>query len=312
MTASLFQVQSAAAETELVLSRVISDEMYEFIRKADTQTMEFIIDDAMEQKKLTRNDAIAVVRRRDLGTAKFDIDGDGTPELITTIMHGVNCGSVGCGGDIYERIKGDWVLLSKALDVHYFKKFTGGGYQIVAFISDHRWLYYPPKHRKFKALLKKRDAIQDNIGGINRDGIYLGRYRLGLKALQNAKFINEHDQWTGRFGVTNEQEFVESPKAQAHAMEEYSLKNDAIMKTYKLYQFIGRFVESVRGRIQVTEGGLFAAAHRHGAKRVKEYFDHQVRNNWQSAFSNLEKQYQIIFGRIEKRLRDFQNTPARK
>ena len=71
---SLFPPQLAFADTKVILSGVITDEIYELVRQSDIEDMEFMIEDHMEHYKMSRVEAIALFRRINLASAEFDID----------------------------------------------------------------------------------------------------------------------------------------------------------------------------------------------------------------------------------------------
>ena len=71
---------------------------------------------------------------------------------------------------------------------------------------------------------------------------------------------------------------------------------------------LGQRFRGVRRDITVTPAGIYAAAHRRGAKAVAEYFDWLEKNNFDSrkgipGNKNLEK----TFRQIETRLREFED-----
>ena len=148
IASSAYLPSQAIAETKVLLSPIITDEMYALIRQNDVETMGIVIDDIMERENLSRPDAITHIRRYYLAFAEFDIDEDGTPELITFIAHGINCGSAGCSGEMYEKVNGKWISRG---GIKIFSLDTGS----VAIIDDRRWHYYAPAHPKFKALQEK-------------------------------------------------------------------------------------------------------------------------------------------------------------
>ena len=139
----------AAAETKVRLAPVTTDQMYELIRQTDVGTMDYIIGDIREKENVSQLDAIKLIRQYYLAFAKFDIDEDGTPELITIIAHGSNCGTAGCWGYSHEKINGKWISQGGGITVYSLD------IGLVAIIKDHRWRYYSPADPKFKLLQEK-------------------------------------------------------------------------------------------------------------------------------------------------------------
>ena len=148
ISSSAYPPSQAIAETKVLLSTVITDEMYALIRQTDIESMDIIIEDIMERENLSRPDAVRHIRRYYLAFAEFDIDEDGTPELITFIAHSISCGSAGCGGEMHEKVNGKWVMRG---GIKIYSLDTGS----VAIIDDRRWHHYAPAHPKFKALQEK-------------------------------------------------------------------------------------------------------------------------------------------------------------
>ena len=148
IASSSYPPSQAIAETKVLLSPVITDEMYALIRQNDVGTMDIVIDDIMERENLSRPNAITHIRRYYLAFAEFDIDEDGTPELITFIAHSISCGSAGCGGEMHEKVNGKWIMRG---GIKIYSLDTGS----VAIIDDRRWHHYAPAHPKFKALQEK-------------------------------------------------------------------------------------------------------------------------------------------------------------
>ena len=105
---SAFNPFPAAAETKVRLAPVATDKMYELVRQTDVETMDYIIGDVMEKENVSHSGAIKIIRRYYMAFTEFDIDEDGSPELITVITHGSNCGTAGCSGKVHEKINGSW------------------------------------------------------------------------------------------------------------------------------------------------------------------------------------------------------------
>lgn len=144
----IFYPLQATAETKVRLAPVATDIMYELVRQTDVETMDYIIGDVMEKENVSHSGAIKIIRRYYMAFAEFDIDEDGSPELITVITHGSNCGTAGCSGKIHEKINGSWI--SRGSITVYSLKIGP-----IAIVDDHRWHYYAPADPKFKPLKEK-------------------------------------------------------------------------------------------------------------------------------------------------------------
>ena len=163
--------------------------------------------------------------------------------------------------------------------------------------------------------LDKIADLESRIGGygaVNKSSIDLGRYQMSGGALQDANMKNKTGQWTGKFGVYSNQDFLKNKEAQEHAMDWYTAKNAKVMKNHKSYSYAGREIDGIKKRFKITRGGLDAAAHRQGATAVRDYLRHMNNNNMKSDFSKLLKKDQTKFERIETRLREFEGIKSWK
>lgn len=105
-----------------------------------------------------------------------------------------------------------------------------------------------------------------NYEAVNRFG-YLGRYQLGGLALQDAGFQDESGNWTelaASFGVSSDDDFLASPKAQEEAVRAYHGKLCGYIRACGLESYIGTEYCGVK----VTKSGLLAACHLVGVKAL--------------------------------------------
>ena len=123
---------------------------------------------------------------------------------------------------------------------------------------------------------------------------------------------NTNDQWTGKFGVYTDQDFLKNKEAQEHAMERYSNKNRKYLKNNKSYSYVGQEIDGIKKRFKVTGPGLEAASHRRGAGAVKKYLTHLKNNNMKSDFSRIRKKDREKFERNETRIREFEGMKSWK
>ncbi|HEU0069774.1 MAG TPA: hypothetical protein VFS04_00640 [Alphaproteobacteria bacterium] len=135
----------------------------------------------------------------------------------------------------------------------------------------------------------------------------LGRYQVRKAALKDAGFLDKNGKWTGKGDAWNIEGFLKNPSAQNMALRDYSAALDRQIKSKGLESRIGQTIKGVLADIEVTQSGLAAAAHRHGAGGVREYFrwldEHQgnSRDHLAQMTDHLKE--------IESRLRTFQNVP---
>lgn len=162
--------------------------------------------------------------------------------------------------------------------------------------------------------LDKIADLESRIGGygaVNKRSTDLGRYQMSDLALQDANMKNTTGQWTGKFGVYSNQDFLKNKEAQEQAMDWYTAINAKSMKNHKSYSYIGQEFDGIKERIKISEGGLLAAGHRQGVGAVKNFLKYLKNNNMKSG-SNYPKDKEEIYKSIETRIRLFKDTNHRK
>lgn len=172
------------------------------------------------------------------------------------------------------------------------------------------WSDRPNADFRQKIAEAEMSAVRDDdgYGDHNKKSNALGRYQLTPIALDQIKWRNKDGKWTEKareHGVQSDEEFLKKPEAQEDALDDYLRDNERQAESYKLFQRVGTQISSPRGNFTVTEGGLMAASHRHGASATAKYFDKLDRAKRRGQRVTLSKDEV----QIEKRLRDFQKTP---
>jgi hypothetical protein len=169
----------------------------------------------------------------------------------------------------------------------------------------------------------------DMRGG--RSGNVLGRYQMTEVAQKEIGLRNPDNSWNrdNGYGARGEEEFLANPGAQEHAFEDYTLANDRQLGANGAYTFVGQAVAGKEGNFTVTRCGLAAAAHREGARAVRDYLRYHRDTSgghggpWLSRRRRLdpmrmtgvelrrEETRNAVFDRIETRLRQFERIPHR-
>lgn len=144
-----------------------------------------------------------------------------------------------------------------------------------------------------------------------RGGRALGRYQLQPLFLIDAGFkkINTSGQivWDPNSGVTSDRDFLDNPQAQEEAFTKGMLAKQRQLSINGSVDRIGTEIEGKNGKFTVSEPGLIAAAHRQGAKRVRQYLEWQEANGLKADVSTIpQKKRREQFDTIEKRLLNFQ------
>ncbi|MCH7936033.1 MAG: hypothetical protein IH994_02945 [Proteobacteria bacterium] len=172
--------------------------------------------------------------------------------------------------------------------------------------------------RKFREQLHLRETQGRPQQGYDThvpgDGVgAIGRYQLRQGALQDAGLIDGQGRWTGKYGIRSIGDLRKNPEAQKRALVGALQAKHKQLRTNRSFDAVGHTFTGVLGQpITITEPGLLAAAHRQGAKGVRKYLGHMRKHNWRSNFSGIDPKEAIKFKAIEKRLREFQNTPVRR
>jgi hypothetical protein len=119
--------------------------------------------------------------------------------------------------------------------------------------------------------------------------------------------------WTARAraaGVASDSDFLASPAAQGAALSDVMRRNEEQLRAFGATRFIGQEVPGLReDAVPVTEAGLAAAAHREGAKGVRDYREHQAANQPPPVSVPDQRGNLSRFIEIERRLRAFAQTP---
>ena len=158
-----------------------------------------------------------------------------------------------------------------------------------------------------------------------------GKYQINDGGLVDIGWKDKNGNWTDLAktnGVKSNDDFLKDASAQDKAAQAYFMKKEeALRKEADAHR--GQEIDGLTGKFKVTDAGLVAAAHRDGQGVVKDYLDHQKKNNWKSDFSNIDpdvaknrnitdkagniaRSTEDRFRAIETRLRKFENVPYRK
>ncbi|MBT4769091.1 MAG: hypothetical protein HOO00_01005 [Rhodospirillaceae bacterium] len=169
-----------------------------------------------------------------------------------------------------------------------------------------------PVAAEFRHQIHKKESRDENYDAKHPNDRAWGRYQMTPIALQDVGMMDTNEKWTGKYGVYNKDDFLGNQKAQEKVMADYMKRNREILEKNGALQFEGQKFNGVKAEIIVTESGLLAAAHRQGAPAVRNYLNHQKRNNWVSDPEGFPPKKKDQFLSIETRLREFQNITHKK
>ena len=160
--------------------------------------------------------------------------------------------------------------------------------------------------------MHKEESPKSNYKAVNTGSGALGRYQLTTEALKDAGLKDRNTgQWTGKYGIRSDADFLNNPKAQELAAADYHEANIHYLTMNGAMNRNGRTYQGIKAPITITEAGLVAAAHRYGAKAVAQYLDHVFAHRGisdQNTFPSAKKKAYLA---IETRLRKFQGIPLR-
>ncbi len=161
-------------------------------------------------------------------------------------------------------------------------------------------------------------------GTVNSGSKAMGRYQILPKTFVDAGLKDASGNWRAgnALGVKTDAEFLASQNAQNKAFDMIMARNDKQLKSNGAYNHVGKDVDGLEAKFKITESGLLAAAHRQGARAVRDYLVRMRENEWNSQkgldeiqnsdrspkeIESMEKAHKAI----EQRLREFANVPHR-
>ncbi len=172
-----------------------------------------------------------------------------------------------------------------------------------------------PVSTTFREEIHKRESAQKNYQAVNRSDPTkpaLGRCQLRPAILQDIGMKDAQGNWTGKYGVTSESDFLKNPLAQEKAFADALNTYLTQLRRLGALGSVGQRVNQPQATISITTDGLVAAAHREGAEKIRQYLEHQRNNGWRSNFSGLPPKQESAFEEIDKRLRGFEKVRRRK
>ncbi|CUW38348.1 conserved protein of unknown function [Magnetospirillum sp. XM-1] len=185
--------------------------------------------------------------------------------------------------------------------IHVAAHERGGG-------SGKAWESKPNSAFRQKIAEAERSAEQINDGyGERHPGGALGRYQITPITLDQAGW-KIGGAWTDKareHGVASDEDFLKNPAAQEAAMSDIMREAERQADSKGLYSHAGRTYSGVGGEsVTITDAGIAAAAHRHGAGATANYIRRRVNGRKAAAPEDRARDKQI-----EKRLRDFEKVP---
>ena len=158
-----------------------------------------------------------------------------------------------------------------------------------------------------------RDGGDQGYGLRNPSTGALGRYQMLRPALTDAGWWDQETrQWTATaeaHGVRSDTDFLNNPAAQEEAFTAVMRSNQRQLRAYGADRYVGQRITGMDGEpLTVTESGLAAAAHREGARAVRDYLRHRAAGLPRPQSVRGRRGQLSSFNEIERRLRAFSAT----
>lgn len=129
----------------------------------------------------------------------------------------------------------------------------------------------------------------------------VGRYQMTPLALESAGMMDRNGNWTGKYGIHSQAQFLANPAAQERALSDYLADNERQLQALGAFGHLGQTIDGLQDRFTVTRAGLMAAAHRYGAPATRHYLHRIAGHGYSSKELDLTGQERAI----ETRLRTF-------
>jgi hypothetical protein len=163
-----------------------------------------------------------------------------------------------------------------------------------------------------------------------------GMYQFLPQSLREIGWMDGNNHWTEtarKNGVRSDHNFLNSKEIQNKAAQAYFEKNYGYVKALDVdgknpFELVGTRVAGKEGDFTISEAGLMAAAHRHGAGKLKKYLDYMKASNWgakatippeweaklaiKRADGKVIRSADNVVKDIEQRLRDYQAVNLRE
>ncbi len=128
-----------------------------------------------------------------------------------------------------------------------------------------------------------------------------GAYQMRDPALKDAGMMDANGNWKGKYGVYSLKDFLNKPYAQDRAVMDFFRALNRQLNTKVAKDSIGKSVQGIGGTFVISLDSLLIAAHRQGARKVKEYLLRLQKNGWKSDIDKMlpsEAKLQVEYKRI--------------
>ena len=149
-------------------------------------------------------------------------------------------------------------------------------------------------------------AYNSSGGGIGA----LGMYQIRKGGLIDAGYLTKDNKWTGKNGIKSMEDFLNNPKVQEMAFDEYMKVQYRYLSHFGETKYVGAEFKGVKSNFKVTNTGLLAAIHRTGIDYLNKFFKNLEKDKngmYYMDYNKIQnKDLRTKFLWIETRLREFE------
>ena len=166
--------------------------------------------------------------------------------------------------------------------------------------------------KEMRALLGYKESKNDykaynsSGGGIGA----LGMYQIRKGGLIDAGYLTKDNKWTGKSGSKSIEDFLNNPKVQENAFDEYMKVQYRYLSHFGETKYVGAEFKGVTSNFKVTDTGLLAAIHRTGIDYMNKFFKNLEKDKdgmYYMDYSKIQNtDLKTKFLWIETRLREFE------
>ena len=165
---------------------------------------------------------------------------------------------------------------------------------------------------EMRTLLGYRESKND-YGAYNPSGGgigALGMYQIRKDGLIDTGYLTKDNKWTGKNGIKSIEDFLNNPKVQEIAFDEYMKVQYRYLSHFGETKYIGTEFKGVISDFKVTDTGLLAAIHRTGIDCMNKFFENIEKDKKGMYYMDYNKiknpDLRTKFLWIETRLREFE------
>ena len=135
-------------------------------------------------------------------------------------------------------------------------------------------------------------------------------YQIRKDGLIDTGYLTKDNKWTGKNGIKSIEDFLNNPKVQEKAFDEYMKVQYRYLSHFGETKYVGAEFKGVTSNFKVTDTGLLAAIHRTGIDYMNKFFKNLEKDKDGMYYMDYNKiqntDLKTKFLWIETRLREFE------